>query len=131
MLATCHAPRWTAYAASASCGQPTSGAKPCATASGSSSADVTTVNPAARTAVTSPAPPTTSTLAPGCRRVASTPAAACAAVMTSSGAVGMPRPVSWSATDSGSRDALLVTNTRRIPIAGARVRPSAAFSIGS
>ena len=38
--ATCHAPRPTAYAASASCGQPTSGAKPCATAAGSSSAEL-------------------------------------------------------------------------------------------
>src|SRR5690606_40693867 len=42
-----------------------SGAKPWTTASGRSSADPTWVNPLFRTAVTRPAPPTTSTLAPG------------------------------------------------------------------
>ena len=51
--------------------------------------------------------------------------------MTSDGSAAMPSSVSWSATDSGSRDALLVTNTSRMPRARADVSPSAAPSIGS
>jgi hypothetical protein len=45
----------------------------------------------------------------GGTRSASTRAAACALVTTSSGSAGMPRPVRRSATADGGREALLVT----------------------
>ena len=56
---------FSAYAASASCVQPTSGAKPCTTAAGASSALRVTTKPAFSTSLTSPSPPTTSTVEPG------------------------------------------------------------------
>ncbi|CPU67512.1 Uncharacterised protein [Mycobacteroides abscessus] len=72
------------------------------------------------------APRTSSRSAPSSTRAALSPH-----VHTSSGVVGMSRPVSCSATDSGSRDALFVTKTSRIPRPRAAVRPSDACSIGS
>ncbi|MNW61634.1 hypothetical protein D3C74_397060 [compost metagenome] len=51
--------------------------------------------------------------------------------MTSSEDVGMSSSVSWEATDCGSREALFVTKTRRMPAARAPPRPVAAFGMGS
>ena len=99
---------FSAYEASASCTQPTSGANPCTTAAGSSSALLVTVKPAFSTSTTSPSPPTTSTVLPGAIRVASSRMAACGLVTTSSGCAPSPSSRRWAATDASVREALFV-----------------------
>jgi hypothetical protein len=99
---------FSANAASASCVHPTSGAKPCTTAAGESSALRVMTKPAFSTSSTRPSPPTTSTVDPGAMRCASRRMAACGLVTTSSAVVGRPSCVRCAATEASVREALFV-----------------------
>jgi hypothetical protein len=112
-VATKRAPALMAKAASVSSRHPRSGENPWTTAAGLSAALSASRKPRSRRAARRPAPPTGSTSEPCGSSAARMAAAACEEVMTSCASVGMPRLVSWSATVSGSRAALFVTNIIR------------------
>ena len=97
---------------------------PWTTAAGDSRAVVTGRSPCARTAMRSPMPPTTSTAEPGGTRSATSRAAACAEVTTSSAHAGIPSSVRCAAIAAGVREALFVTKASRSP----RRRASASAS---
>ena len=124
------APARTARAASASSFQPTSGPKPCTTATGLSSSWPTGVSPASRTSARSASAPTTSTGAPAGKRSASSAAAAPAEVSTSAGVAGTPMPESSAATSAARREALLVAYATEVPADRSSSTASAAPGIG-
>ena len=99
---------FSANDASASSRQPTSGANPCTTAAGASSADRVTRNPRFSSSDTMPSPPTTKTSDPGSTRSSSRRIAACGEVTTSSGTTSSPSSARCRATEASLRDALFV-----------------------
>jgi hypothetical protein len=119
----------SANAASASCDQPTSGAKPWITAAGESSAERVTTKPPFSTSSTSPAPPTTRIVDPAGTRPARSRTAACGLVTTSAGATLRPRSVRCCATEASVREALFVMYPTRT-CSAARFSDSTACGIG-